>query len=79
MKEVVLEPLAEGMEEATINYWYFEEGDTVEEGADLAEVISETGTYKITAPVSGILGEVYFSEGETISVGEVLCEIEQEG
>ena len=78
MKEVILEALADGMEEATINYWYFEEGDTVEEGADLAEVTSEEGTFKITAPISGILGEVYFSEGETVSVGEILCEIEQE-
>lgn len=78
MKEVILEPLANGMEEATINYWYFEEGDTVEEGADLAEIVSEEGTFKITAPVSGVLGEVYFSEGETVSVGEVLCEIEKE-
>lgn len=78
MKEVILESLASGMEEATINYWYFEEGDMVEEGADLAEVISEEGTFKITSPVSGVLGEVYFSEGETVSVGEVLCEIEQE-
>ena len=77
MTEVILEPLANGMEEATINYWYFEEGDHVEEGADLVEVISEEGTFKIPAPCSGILGEVYFPGGETISVGEILCEIEE--
>lgn len=77
--DVFLEPLAEGMEEATINYWYYEEGDRVEEGSDLIEVISELGTFKIPAPSSGILGEVYFPEGETVSVGEVLCEIEEEG
>ena len=78
MKEVILEPLANGMEEATINCWYFEEGDLVEEGADLAEMISEEGTFKIIAPVSGVLGEVYFNQGETVDVGEVLCEIEKE-
>ncbi len=78
MKEVILEPLAEGMEEASINYWYFEEGDRVEEGADLAEIISEEGTYKVTAPCAGVLGEVYFAEGESVSVGEVMCEIEEE-
>ncbi len=78
MKEVILEALATGMEEATISHWYFEEGDTVEEGADLAEVIAEEGTFKIVAPCSGVLGEVYFSEGETVSVSEVLCEIEEE-
>ena len=76
--EVTLEPLAEGMEEATINYWYYEEGDAVEEGSDLVELISEEGTFKIPAPSSGVLGEVYFPEGETVSVGEILCEIEEE-
>ena len=79
MREVILQPLAEGMEEATLNYWYFEEGDTVEEGADLAEVVSEQGTFKIVAPCSGVLGEVYFGESETVSIGEILCEIEEEG
>lgn len=76
--EVFLEPLADGMEDGTLNFWYFEEGDRVEEGSDLCEVISEEGTFKITAPCSGVLGEVYFPEGETVSVGEVLCEIEEE-
>lgn len=78
MVEVALEPLADGMEEATINFWYYEEGDRVEEGADLVEVVSEEGTFKISAPCSGILGEVYFPEGEVVNVGEVLCEIEAE-
>ena len=78
MTEIILESFADGVEEGTINYWYFEEGDAVEEGADLVEVISEAGTFKISAPCSGVLGEVYFPEGETVSVGEVLCEIEEE-
>ena len=78
MAEVTLEPIAKGMEEATINHWYYEEGDPVEEGSDLVEVISEEGTFKIIAPRSGVLGEVYFVEGETISVGDILCDIEEE-
>ena len=77
MTDVMLEPYAEGMEEATVNYWYFEEGDHVDEGSDLCEVISEAGTFKVTSPCGGILGEVYFGEGETASVGDVLCEIEE--
>ena len=78
MKEITLEPFSDGMQEATINYWFYEEGDAVDEGSDLVEMISEEGTFKITAPCSGVLGEVYFGEGEPVSVGEVLCEIEQE-
>ena len=79
MVEVTLEPLTNGMEEATISYWYHEEGDHVEEGGDLVEMTTEEGTFKIQAPCSGVLGEVYFPEGETVSVGVVLCEIEEEG
>ena len=78
MTEIMLEPFADGMEEATVNYWYYEEGDKVEEGKDLVEVISESGSFKIPAPVTGVLGEVYFGEGDTVSVGEILCEIEDE-
>ena len=77
MTEVKLETFADGMEEATINYWCFEEGDRVEEGSDLVELVSEEETFKITAPCAGILGEVYFGEGDVVSVGEVLCEIEE--
>ena len=46
MTEVILEPLANGMEEATINFWHYEEGDHVEEGADLVAVISPEGSFK---------------------------------
>ena len=78
MVEVELPSFADGMQEATINFWYYEEGDHVEEGNDLLEVTSEEGTFKIQAPCAGILGEVHFPEGETISVGEVVCEIEED-
>ena len=78
MTEIMLEPFANGMEEATVNYWYYEEGDKVEEGKDLVEVISEGTSFKIPAPATGILGEVYFGEGDRASVGEILCEIEEE-
>ena len=73
-----MEALMEGMEEATINYWYHEEGDQVVEGDELVEVISEIGTVTINSPASGILGEVYFSEGDSVAVGDVLCEIDDE-
>ena len=78
MVEVTLDLLANGMQEATIRHWFHEEGDQVEEGNDLLEVISEEGTFKIQAPCAGILGDVFFPQGEIVSVGEVLCEIENE-
>jgi len=38
MTKVILPEVTEGMREATISYWHFEEGDKVEEGEDLVEI-----------------------------------------
>lgn len=77
MAQVILRALSEGMEEATINQWFFEEGDAISEGDDLVEIISEIGSLVISAPVAGILGEAYFSEGDSVEIGDVLCEIDE--
>ena len=78
MIEVALEHLPEGATQATIQAWYFEEGDAVTKGDEIAELATEEGAVTVTAPGSGILAEVYYDEGETVEVGEVLCLIEDE-
>lgn len=78
MKEVVLEGLSKNVEEATIQTWFVEEGDPVNEGDNLVELSTEEGTVTITAPVSGILAEVYYDEGESVSKGETLCSVDDE-
>ena len=79
MSEVVLEGLPEGVGQATIQAWYFEEGDAVTKGDEIAELTTEEGNLTVTAPASGILAEVYYDEGESVEVGEILCLIEEEG
>lgn len=78
MLEVVLENLPKGVEEATIQAWFFEEGDAVVKGDEVAELATEEGSLTVTVPASGILAEVYYDEGETVERGEVLCLIEDE-
>lgn len=78
MKEVKLPELAENMERATISYWHVEEGDPVEEGDDLVEVIVESVAHNVPCPYSGILNEVFFEEGDEVEVGEVIATIEEE-
>ena len=78
MREVLLEGLAKDVEEATVQTWFFEEGDAINEGDDLVEVTSEAGVITLQAPASGILAEVYYDEGELVSKGEVLCTIDDE-
>lgn len=78
MIEVALEGLAEHIGEGTIQTWYFEEGDAVNEGDDLVELSTEDGTVMIHAPAPGVLAEVYYDEGEVVAKGEVLCAIDDE-
>lgn len=78
MKEVLLEGLASRVEEATVQAWFSEEGDVVSEGDDLVELSTEEGTVVITAPVAGVLVEVYYDEGEAVAKGEVLCVIDND-
>lgn len=78
MVEVVLEGLPEGTRQVTVQAWYFEEGDAVTKGDEIAELALEDKTLTVTAPASGILAEVYYDEGETVEAGEVLCLIEDE-
>ena len=76
MTEVVMPEFGDQMEEATINRWFFEEGDAVERGDNLVEVTAEGGTFHVTAPVSGILEEIFFEEGDDVEVGEVVATIQ---
>ncbi|MBI4115599.1 MAG: biotin/lipoyl-binding protein [Candidatus Omnitrophica bacterium] len=78
MVEVTLTNLPKGVGEATIQAWYFEEGDAIVQGDEIVELVTEEGAVTLTAPVSGILAEVYYDEGETVEQGEVLCLIETE-
>ncbi len=78
MKEVILEGLAKHIEEATIQTWFFEEGDMVHEGDDLLELSTEEGTVTIPASATGLLAEVYYDEGETVAKGETLCTIDDD-
>ncbi|MCM8775262.1 MAG: biotin/lipoyl-binding protein [Candidatus Omnitrophica bacterium] len=78
MVEVVFEGVGPSVEEGTVQTWFFEEGDSVSEGDDLVELVTEEGTVMIQAPSSGILTEVYYDEGEIVAKGEVLCAIDNE-
>ena len=73
---MTLNSLPERIKEVTIQAWYFEEGDAVVKGDEIAELSTEEGIMTVTAPASGVLAEVYYDEGELVERGEVLCLIE---
>lgn len=77
MTRVMLPELGEGIEEATVSYWYFKEGEKVNEKDDLVELTTDKATFNLPSPCSGVLSEIFFSEGETVNIGEALAVIEE--
>ncbi|MFH1269670.1 MAG: biotin/lipoyl-containing protein [Candidatus Omnitrophota bacterium] len=76
MTKVVLPELGEGITKATVSYWYFKEGEKVNEKDDLVELATDKATFNLPSPCQGVVSEIYFREGDTVNVGETLAAIE---
>jgi pyruvate/2-oxoglutarate dehydrogenase complex dihydrolipoamide acyltransferase (E2) component len=76
---VVMPEIGEDIKEATVSFWHFEEGENVNEGDDLVEMVTDKATFNVPAPASGALKEIMFGEGETVKIGEIIATIEMEG
>lgn len=77
MTKVILPELGEGIEKATLSYWYFNVGERVNEKDDLVELATDKATFNLPTPCAGTLCEIMFNEGDTVNVGEVLAIIEE--
>ena len=64
------------VEEATISFWYFDEGAEVKEGDDLVEVVTDKADFRIPAPVSGKLVKRNAKEDDVVKIGAVVAVIE---
>jgi pyruvate/2-oxoglutarate dehydrogenase complex dihydrolipoamide acyltransferase (E2) component len=79
MFEVKLPDLGDDAgEEATVSTWHFEEGDEINEGDDLVEMMTDKATFNVSSPHKGILSEILAEEGEVVQVGEILALLEEE-
>jgi pyruvate dehydrogenase E2 component (dihydrolipoamide acetyltransferase) len=60
------------MKEGTVVQWFKNEGDSVQKGEPLVEVLSEKVTYDVEAPESGILRKILTVEGLSVPVDQVI-------
>jgi pyruvate/2-oxoglutarate dehydrogenase complex dihydrolipoamide acyltransferase (E2) component len=76
--EFVLPELGEDedADAAEVSFWYIQEGESVEEGQDVVEMVTDKAAFTVPAPVSGTLAEVKAQEGDEVDVGGVLGIIE---
>ena len=76
MTKVNLPELGEGIEKATVSYWYFKVGDKVAEKQDLVELTTDKATFNLPSPCLGTLKAIIKEEGSEVKVGETLGIIE---
>jgi len=69
---VVMPRLSLTMKEGTVVQWFKKEGDTVQKGEPLVEVLSEKVTYDVEAPASGVLRKILAVEGINVPVDEAV-------
>jgi len=65
--------LSLAMKTGTIIEWFKKEGETVEKGELVVEVLSEKATYDVEAPVTGVLRKILVEEGIDVPVGVTLA------
>ncbi len=70
---VTLPNLGEDAENAArVSFVYPEVGDTVEEGEDLVEMVTDKATFNVPAPKGGTVARILVEEDEEVAVGDPL-------
>ncbi len=78
--EVKLPELGEDAgKEATVSFWYVEDGGEIKKDEDLVEMVTDKATFNVPAPASGVVKEVSAVEGDKVEVGQLMAVIEGEG
>mgnify|MGYP005834014795 CR=1 FL=1 len=75
--EVTLPPLGEDAgDEATVSYWLVGEGEAVNEGDDLLEMVTDKAIFNVPSPRTGRILEHRVRDNDIVLVGQVLAIME---
>ena len=66
-------------DEARVSFWYVDVGETVGEGDDLVQMLTDKATFDVPSPVKGKLVEQLAGEEQAVKVGQALCRIQVGG
>jgi len=66
-------------DEARVSFWYVDVGETVGEGDDLVQMLTDKATFDVPSPVQGKLVEQLAGEEQAVKVGQALCRIQVGG
>ncbi len=71
--KIVMPRLSLAMKTGTVIQWFKKEGESVEKGEPIVEVLSEKVTYDVEAPVAGVLRRILAEEGTEMPVDATLA------
>lgn len=77
MAKLVLPNLGEGIEQATITFWFYKVGDQVKDKEDVVELTTDKATFNLPSPCAGKVTEIIYNEGDTVKVGDTIAVIEE--
>ena len=77
--ELIMPKLSMTMEEGHIVSWLKGEGEEVEEGEVILEVLSDKTNFEVEAPADGVLLKKIYEEDDVVPVTEVIGYIGEEG
>ena len=63
-------------DEAQVSFVYVKVGDTVSEGDDLVEMVTDKATFNVPFTKNGKILKLCVSEGDTVKIGMPLCDME---
>lgn len=63
-------------DEAEVSFWYVEEGEVVEEGQDMVEMVTDKAAFTVPAPAGGTVSSIMVVEGDKVKVGQMMAVIE---
>ena len=75
---VLIEKWAENLEEVMLSRWLKREGDTLEQGDSLCEIITDKVTFEYEVEVPGVLRRIYCPPKSTIPVGYAIAFVGEE-
>ncbi len=58
---------------AKVSFNYFSEGDQVNEGDDLIEMVTDKATFNVPCPQTGKIVKLLVAEDDVVKVGQDLC------
>ena len=52
--------------------WYLKQGESVSEGDEILELVTDKASFPIESPMDGVLTEILFQEGSQVKKGDIL-------